>query len=132
MADNTTMFAPLLFGLLLIAAINRVIVFWQRERTPRIFYEAMTYSCLFVLYLASALEWPSFWRDVARVILIWALVLGNWHEWRKLFVFLHRKEDAVSLPSVAPETLGSLSETDNAAAIEASEKTPIGPAKEKS
>jgi len=125
MADYTTMFAPLLFGLLLIAAINRVIVFWQQEQTPRIFYEAVTYSCLFMLYLASALEWPSFWRDVARVILIWALVLGNWHEWRNLFVFLHKKEDAVSLPTPEPATLKDLSEADNAVAIEASEKTTI-------
>jgi len=134
MADYTTMFAPLLFGLLLIAAINRVIVFWQQEQTPRIFYEAVTYSCLFMLYLASALEWPSFWRDVARVILIWALVLGNWHEWRKLFVFLHKKElrqaqlPDPSIDSVlvdVPATLKDLSEAGNAVAIEASEKTTI-------
>jgi len=134
--DNfTTMFAPILFGLLLITAVNRAIVFWQEERSPQIFYIAMTYSCFCLLYLASSLEWPAPWRDAIRAILLWALAWGNWYEWRELIVFLRKKELRPAQPPdpepVPPGgepkvvTLGNLSKMDNAVAIEASE--PVEP-----
>ena len=136
--DNfTTMFAPILFGLLLITAVNRAIVFWQEERSPQIFYIAMTYSCFCLLYLASSLEWPAPWRDAIRVVLLWSLAWGNWYEWRELLAFLRKKELVAAEPVVEPVvepvaepkvvTLGNLSKMDNAVAIEASE--PVEPTK---
>ncbi len=122
MLSLAALFPPILFVLLLAMATNRAFVFWQRERSQRTFYAMVVFVFFCLLFLASWWQWPTIWRDVVRVVLACALVLGNWHDWRYLFAFLHKKEDD-ALPHVdAHVTLGSLSETSGTAAIEASEK----------
>lgn len=111
MVDVSTILAPLIFGLLLITALNRAAVFWQRERTPRIFYSFLTFLMLCLLYLASSLVWPTLWRETVRVLLVLALIWGNYHEWKYLVEFLRkknakRKADAVEQPAIDERDFG--------------------------
>lgn len=128
----TTIFAPLLFGLLLITALNRALVFWQRERSQRIFYSFLTFFCFCLLYVAAALLWPALWRDTIRIVLLWALVWGNYHEWKYLVDFLRKKDIAYqAAPIDPPTTLEALGEAQRepgpAVALEATEKPETKP-----
>ncbi len=124
MVDVTTLISPILFVFLLVTAINRVGVFWQKERSWQVFYAFLTYACFCLLYLAAWWQWPTLWRDAIRFVLLLALVFGNYYEWRELFAFLRKKEDDAALPHVdAHVTLRDLGEPGNAAALEACEKS---------
>lgn len=91
MTSVSTILAPLIFGLLLITALNRAAVFWYQEKSPRIFFSAMIFLTLCLLYLASSLMWSVFWREVVRVLMVLSLVLGNYYEWHNLRDFVRKK-----------------------------------------
>jgi len=129
MVEVSTILAPLIFGLLLIMVLNRAIVFWQRERTERIFYSFLFFLTLCLLYLSLALAWPSLWREVVRVLLVWSLIWGNYHEWTDLVEFLRKKYNARQADVIEqPTTLEALGEAqrdatgEQAVALEATEK----------
>lgn len=114
MSSLVELFAPLLFGLLLVAAVNRALVFWQQERSGRILFSFVTLFCLCLLYLATARLWPSGVRDGIRAALLLGLVASNYYWWRDLLRFLREKYDGgVAPPKI--QTLAELSETQAAA-----------------
>lgn len=111
MTNVSTILAPLIFGLLLITALNRAAVFWQQERSPRIAYSFLIFLTLCLLYLASSLVWPVFWREVVRVLMVWSLVWGNYYEWHNLRDFVRkknakRKADVVEQPAIDEREFG--------------------------
>lgn len=84
---------PCLFGAMLSTTICRLLIFWQKERTGRVFCFALVFATLCFLYLVSALRLAIPLRDTARAVLFLALVCGGFFEWRELIVYLRKKAE---------------------------------------
>jgi hypothetical protein len=104
------LFAPILFGLLLVAAGNRALVFWQQERSGRMLFSFVTLACLCLLYLASARFWPNGARDSIRGVLLLGLIASNYYWWRDLLRFLRKKYDGELGAMPHTSTLAELGE----------------------
>lgn len=124
-----SLFSPILFVLLLVAAVNRLFTFlWRKDRTATVAYFFVVFTCFCLLYLASWMGWPVWARDAVRVVLIWSLAWADWYDWREWFAFIQRAETARMEPAT-PEPVSTLQALGEAqrepgptAALEATEK----------
>jgi len=136
MPTITEIFIPILFGLILITTILRGIIFWQMERTPKVFAFFMVFLCFCLLYLVLALapypQWQQAFRDSVRLVLLTSLVVGNWFQLVELRSFLAEKNrkrfpgvDAVHVEAEPPptKTLAALAGEQGPVKLEATEIT---------
>ncbi len=122
-------FAPLLVGLFLIAAINRALMWWFQERSVRVASAFLFFVCLCLLYLATVLVWLAPAANALRVVLVAALALNDWHEWRDLIAFMRKRDAAQNLAAPpVPTTLQDVAQSDgDAVTLDAS---PVEPSTE--
>lgn len=77
MADWAIIYAAVLFGLVLLITICKGLIVWQMDRSPLSICSFAVFAALQFLYLVTAAHWPLWWRDVARIVFLLALVGGQ-------------------------------------------------------
>lgn len=99
-----TYLMPILAGLSLLTFFCRLLTIWQKERTQRALVFSLVYFGLFILFLTFSLYSRTMQLVLALpylvastgayLLLAFALLLGNWYEWRDLVGYLRRKDVA--------------------------------------
>lgn len=98
---------PVLAGLFLLTSICRFLMLWQKDNSPRSIAFALIYFIFFALFLFYSLfiRLPPlmginsfvYTTTAGYVVMIFALVIGNWFEWRDLILFIQAREQAEHL-----------------------------------
>lgn len=82
---------PALFGVLCMTTVARALIFWQKERTARVFFFFIAFLTLCLLYLVAALKLPTYLIDVGRITFFLSMLLGSIFEWKELIVYQIQK-----------------------------------------
>jgi len=112
-----------LLGVLAMMILCHALMFWQKERTPRSFAQAMMYVGMFALLATAGLGVGPAGRAAAYLFLIIAMSVCTVYRWREYIEF-QRAKNVVIANEAAEHTLGDLVADDGPnAALIATKKT---------
>lgn len=84
---------PFLFGVILLAAICRVLVYILQDHSPKNLFAAIVFLSLCLLYFIAVLQINNFWRDINRIVMLFAFLAEVWYECVDLVQFIRKKNE---------------------------------------
>lgn len=92
MINFTTLFLPILAGLLAVVALYWAVEFWQIERSLKVFCFFIVFSGFCFLYLVSIRHWSMPFRTGGQIVVLLALVGAIWDGFNDVFTFMREKK----------------------------------------